>query len=70
MKTLLRKIKNIIPTFKEHGFDGLYYSILRIFGSKITYVNYIDKRRNKLTKEMVKISNNIVMWGHYKDLSF
>ena len=68
MKIILRKIKNIIPTLKEHGLDGLYYSILRIFGSKITYVNYLDKRRNKLAKEMVKISNNIVMWGPYKGL--
>ena len=68
MKIILRKIKNIIPTLKEHGLDGLYYSILRIFGSKIRYVNYLDKRRYKLTKEMVKISNNVVMWGPYKGL--
>jgi hypothetical protein len=68
MNVLLRKIKNIFPTLKEHGLDGLYYSILRILGSKITFVNYIDKRRNKLAKEMVKISNNIVMWGPYKGL--
>jgi hypothetical protein len=68
MNVLLRKIKNIFPTLKEHGLDGLYYSILRMLGSKITYVNYIDKRRNKLAKEMVKISNNIVMWGPYKGL--
>lgn len=68
MKVILRKIKNILPTLKEHGLDGLYYSLLRIFGSKITFVNYLDKRRNKLAKEMVTLSNNVVMWGPYKGL--
>jgi len=68
MKIILRKIKNIIPTLKEHGLDGLYYSLLRLFGSKVTYVNFLDRRRNLLAKEMEKISNNIVMWGPYKGL--
>tara|TARA_X000000950_G_scaffold205530_1_gene247244 strand:+ start:20720 stop:21568 length:849 start_codon:yes stop_codon:yes gene_type:complete len=68
MKILLRKIKNIIPTFKEHGFDGLYYAILRLLGSKVLFVNYIDKRRNMLAKRIEKISDRTVMWGPYKGL--
>ena len=66
MFAVLRKIKNIIPTYHQHGLDGLFYSMLRNLKFKCRYHNFIDKRLHTLTKEIEKISKNIVMWGPYK----
>ena len=66
MFTVFRKIKNIVPTYHEHGLDGLFYSILRNLGFKCRYHNFIDKRLHILTKKIEKISNDVVMWGPYK----
>lgn len=66
MFTVFKKIKNIIPTYHKHGLDGLFYSMLRNLGFKCRYHNFIDKRLHNLTKEIEKISNNVVMWGPYK----
>ena len=55
-----------MPTYHEHGLDGLFYSILRNLGFKCRYRNFIEKRRHILTKKIEKISNDVVMWGPYK----
>ena len=68
MFTIFRKIKNIIPTYHQHGLDGMFYSILRNLRFKCRYHNFIDKRLHILTKEIEKISSNIVMWGPYKGM--
>ena len=62
----IQKINSIPRIYNDFGVDGLLFSTLRILGFKIKYQSIIDKKKEKLEKEIIIKTNKRVIDGPYK----
>ncbi len=65
--SLIKKIYLIPKVFKFEGIYGLFLRFLKNLGYQIKY-DHIAERKYILEKELIKITNNRVIHGVYKDV--
>ncbi len=53
--------------YRNHGFDGLIYRLLKFLGFKMKYLDLIDKKTFYLGERIKKFSNQRIISGEYKD---
>jgi len=63
----IKKIKSVPRVYDNFGLDGLVFSTFRNLGLNIKYQSFIDKKKEKLEKKIIKETNKTVIDGPYKN---
>ena len=62
---LRKKIKKYNLIYNLNGFDGIYFYFVNKNFFNTGLSNFIDKKKNTLGKEIIKISKNQILYGPY-----
>ena len=62
---LIKKIKKYNSIYNQNGFDGIYFHFVNKNFNNTGLLNFIDKKKNTLGKEISKISKNQILYGPY-----
>ena len=62
---LRKKIKKYNSIYNLNGFDGVYFHFVNKNFNNTGLLNFIDKKKNTLGKEISKISKNQILYGPY-----
>ena len=60
-----KKIKKYNSIYNQNGFDGVYLYFVNKNFNNTGLLNFIDKKKNILGKEISKISKNQILYGPY-----
>ena len=62
---LRKKIKKYNSIYNLNGLDGVYFHFVNKNFNNTGLLNFIDKKKNNLGKEISKISKNQILYGPY-----
>ena len=63
----MKKIKKLKEIHKVYGWQGIINKFLRKLRLIEKHDYFLGEKLDKLENEIMKISNNLVLYGHYKD---
>ena len=64
---LKKKVFSLPNIYQNHGLDGVYFSLLRNLGFKSKYLSILDKKKEKLEKEIINYTKKFIINGPYQN---